>query len=324
MAQSLYSRLLRRYGQSQSSGFSRRDFLVATATAAGGLLSGCASLRPHGPSPTRRVVILGAGFAGLSAAYELRSAGYDVLVLEARNRVGGRVRSFPDFVPGAVIEGGGELIGRNHPLWIAYAKRFRLGLLPIAEYDDLQPRFYFEGRLLEETEARALKYEMEGAFATLNDIARSIDPEQPWLSTHADQLDHRSAAQWLAGLSISPLCARAIRSELESNNGVVLERQSLLGNLTQIKGGGVERYWTDTETHRCRGGNQALAQALARAIGHDRIRLGCPATHIESSGSDAVVRADDGQQFRADDVILAVPPSVWSKIQMDPPLPARL
>jgi len=56
----------------------------------------------------RKVVVVGAGFAGLACAYELVKAGYDVTVLEARPRVGGRVVSF-NMVPGKVTEGGGEL-----------------------------------------------------------------------------------------------------------------------------------------------------------------------------------------------------------------------
>jgi monoamine oxidase len=324
MAQSLYARLVRRFGQSHAGGVSRRDFLVTTTAAAAGLLSGCVSPRLAGRSGGRRVVIIGAGFGGLSAAHELHSAGYDVTVLEARARVGGRVLSLRDFVPGAAIEGGGELIGRNHPSWSAYARVFGLKFVPIADRGELTPRLYFDGHLLNDGEARALKEEMERAFATLNHLARPIREDEPWKSERATELDQQTAAQWLNGLALSPLCAKAIRSELQSNNGVTLERQSLLGNLTQIKGGGVENYWTETETHRCRGGNQSLAEALAGAIGPRRIRLRCPATHIHTGGAETVVNTADGGRFWADEVILAVPPSVWSKIQINPPLPADL
>src|SRR5712671_1997236 len=74
----------------------------------------------------KHIVVVGAGLAGLCAAYELRGLGYDVRVYEARDRVGGRVHSLDQFIPGKVVEGGGELIGTNHPLWNSYAKRFRL------------------------------------------------------------------------------------------------------------------------------------------------------------------------------------------------------
>ena len=66
------------------------------------------------------------GLSELAAAHELLSAGYQVTVLEARDRVSGRVVSFDSFVPGRWVEGGGELIGSNHPTWMAYAKKFGL------------------------------------------------------------------------------------------------------------------------------------------------------------------------------------------------------
>src|ERR1700720_1735145 len=62
-----------------------------------------------------RVLIIGAGFAGLVAGYELQQVGYAVTILEARDRVGGRVWTLDDVVPGKQVEGGGELIGSNHP-----------------------------------------------------------------------------------------------------------------------------------------------------------------------------------------------------------------
>src|ERR1700727_2396149 len=73
---------------------------------------------------TRRVIVIGGGFAGLCAAYELRGLGYVVKVYEARTRVGGRVHSLDDFVTGKIAEGGGELIGSNHPFWNSYKHHF--------------------------------------------------------------------------------------------------------------------------------------------------------------------------------------------------------
>src|SRR5690606_10488883 len=125
MSRSLFARLARRHGPPVDSA-ARRAFLKASlATSAGLLLSGRAARAALRPAwGAKRVVVVGAGFGGLACAYELRSAGYDVTVVEARDRVGGRVLSFADFVPGRVVEGGGELIGSNHPTWVGYAERF--------------------------------------------------------------------------------------------------------------------------------------------------------------------------------------------------------
>src|ERR1700722_9261127 len=140
MSRSLYSQLHRRYGQPESL-TSRRNFLKATVAAGTALLlSGCKPLVDQKidlAMANRRVIVIGGGFAGLACAHELRAANYDVTVLEARNRVGGRVLSFTDFVPGRSVEGGGELIGTNHPVWLAYAKQFDLEMLNLAGDDSL-------------------------------------------------------------------------------------------------------------------------------------------------------------------------------------------
>ena len=121
----------------------------------------------------RRVVVIGAGFAGLACAYELESAGYKVTVLEARNRVGGRVLSFSDVVTGRNVEGGGELIGSNHPTWVAYAKRFGFTFLDVTESEDLAFPVILGGKRLTEKESEALYEEMEAAYKLMIADARA-------------------------------------------------------------------------------------------------------------------------------------------------------
>src|SRR6185436_19152953 len=98
MSRSLYARLARRY-RPKPVGWNRREFLHATLAASAGLLVSCGSTpRRHAAAAPngRKVVIIGAGFSGLAAGYELKSAGYTVTLLEARNRIGGRVLTFRD------------------------------------------------------------------------------------------------------------------------------------------------------------------------------------------------------------------------------------
>ena len=72
----------------------------------------------------KSVIIIGAGLAGLSAGYELQKAGWQVTMLEARNRVGGRVQTLRTFKHGLAAEGGGEFIEEHHTRMIALAKEF--------------------------------------------------------------------------------------------------------------------------------------------------------------------------------------------------------
>src|SRR6186997_2371892 len=80
--------------------------------------------------PGKRVIIIGAGMAGLVAGYELARVGHDPIVLEAQDRVGGRVYTLRDFAPGLYAEAGAMRIPRVHDLTLAYIDKFGLPLRP--------------------------------------------------------------------------------------------------------------------------------------------------------------------------------------------------
>lgn len=323
MSRSLYARLVHRF--SPDRGPSRREVLAA-ALAAGGasLLSGCGLVPKRPTAVAPRVVVIGAGFAGLACAHELLSAGYDVTVVEARSRVGGRVLSFDDFVPGKIVEGGGELVGSNHPTWVAYAERFGLEFRDVTTDESLSFPVLLGGQRLNDQDVEQLYEEMDAAFQTLNDDARKVNADWPWLSANAAALDRRATGGWVQSLNVSPRAKLAIEVELSANNGVGVWRQSYLGNLAQVAGGGIERYWTESEVYRCEQGNQALATKLAEAIGSERLRLGQPVAGITHDEQRVTVTLADGSTLEADDVVLTAPPSTWGKIDIRPALPLIL
>src|SRR5687767_1501831 len=197
----LYSQLHRRYGKPD--GITRREMIQRSLAAAGALLISdrVGFALPQGSAG--RVVIIGAGFSGLAAAYELTRAGYDVTVAEARNRVGGRVISFSDLVPGKNVEGGAELIGSNHPAWIAYSKQFGLQFLDVSE-EDLEAPIVLNGKKLTAEQSEQLWEEMEKAFNTIVTDAAKVDADQPWKANGAEALDKRSMADWINKLGASP------------------------------------------------------------------------------------------------------------------------
>jgi len=291
--------------------------LRAALAASAALLIGCAGRRLRGP----RVLVVGAGLAGLACARELADAGCRVTVLEARRRLGGRVRTLRGFVSGKRVEGGGELVGANHPLWVGYAERFGLGLAPVSEEEDLDAPIVLDGRALARDEAKALWEEMEAALRSMNADAAAIDAEAPWAGPGARSLDLRSTAEWLDSLEPSPLLRAAVRAQLESDNGVVLAAQSYLGNLAQVRGGGLDAYWAESEAFRCAAGSDALAAALARGLD---VRLGSAVARVFVTGRGVVATLRDGTALEADDLVLAVPPSTYGRIAFDPPLPRDL
>lgn len=328
MSRSIFARLAHKYGPKRD-GVTRREMLQRSLAASAGLLiSGTpamASFLRGQPDKSRSVVVVGAGFAGLACAYELLAAGYDVTVIEARNRISGRVLSFGDFVPGKNVEGGGELIGSNHPTWVRYAEKFKLDFIDVTEAEDLEYPIFIGGRKLSSEESGALWEQMDEVVGRMNADAEPINADEPWNSPEAAMLDKRPLSDWIAKqVDLSEVARKAIAVMLMADNGVVPERQSYLGLLAAVKGGGLERYWTDSEVYRCKGGNMQLAQKLADGLGKERIILGLPVRAIRVTADGAEVRCSDGRTLTAKDVVLAVAPSVWGKIEFAPGLPAAL
>ena len=317
----LYSQLHRRYGKQD--GVTRREMIQRSLAAAGALLISdqIAFALPQGKAG--RVIVIGAGFSGLAAAYELTRAGYEVTVVEGRNRVGGRVISFSDIVAGKNVEGGGELIGSNHPAWLGYAKQFKLNFLDVGEEDAEFP-VVVNGKRLSGDESEALWEEMEKAFGTIYPDATKVDADRPWTAENAEALDRRTLASWIDGLDASPLCKSALHTMMTADNGVVTDWQSYLGNLAMVKGGGVEKYWTDSEVFRCRGGNQQLATKFVAAIGTGRVLMRTPVRSIDVTDQGVRVALANGRMLEGDRVILTAPPSTWNRIAIDPALPANL
>jgi monoamine oxidase len=316
----LYAQLHRRFGR--PSGITRRQMIERSlAAAAGLLLSDRFTARPA--AAAGRVVVIGAGFSGLAAAHELLRAGYDVSVLEARNRVGGRVLSFGDLVPGKNVEGGAELIGTNHPAWMAYAERFGLTFLDVTE-EELDAPVVLGGRRLTAAESEALWEEMDAALATMTREAGDVDAEKPWDSPAAAARDGRTLAAWIEATGASPICRAAIHTMMTADNGVLAEWQSLLANLAMVKGGGLERFWTESEVYRCRGGNQQLAHRLAGALGESRVRTRTIVRAVRVDDRGARVTLDGGEVLEADHVVLTAPPLVWNRIAFEPTMPEGL
>jgi monoamine oxidase len=321
MNPSLYRLLRARYRPPLDS-ISRRQFVAQSLAAASGLLLSGSTIYARRPGETgRRVIVIGAGFAGLACAYELHAAGYQTVVLEARDRIGGRVHTLTDLVPRKTVEAGGEFIGSNHPTWLAYAKSFQLPTVEIPEPRDLSSPVILDGKRLSKLGVIALFQQIEEIYGKITDAARPIDADAPWTAPNAQALDDLSMSAWLARQNINPTARRAIEAEFASYSGVPTERESFLGMLTCVKGGGLEKYWTENEVYRCVGGNQQLARRLAEKIGAEAIQLRSPVESVQVSKAAVKVTCQTGETLEPDDVVLAIPPSTWGAIRFEPPLP---
>ena len=241
-----------------------------------------------------RVAVAGAGLAGLTAAYELQRAGADVVVLEARDRVGGRVwsRRLPN---GAVVEMGAEFLLPGNTAIRELAESFGLGLWDKGmRYGSREPR----GGI------GTTAGELEDAAGR---VGAALEGSPPDLS----------ARRFLEGLDVSPGAREALlaRVEISSANpaGDVAARD--LGGIAHV----------DREpAPSIAGGNQRLAIALAEELG-GAVRVGSPVERIVHGGSPPTVRLGaGGAELEADACVVAVPASILDRIEFDPPLPAEL
>lgn len=307
---------------------SRREVLTsATTFLAGTLISDRLGAAPEPPKPGKRVLVIGAGYAGLACADELAYAGYQVTVVEARDRIGGRVKSNTTLIRNQTLEEGGELVGPNQPIWGAYRKRFGFNFIKMESknVDVIE----LDGKLKSKKDAIALFDQMNEAFARLNKLAEPIPAYSPWEYDQAKQLDKLSLGDWIEGLdprTVSPECKRCMSIQFTAINGVPPAWQSLLMVLSIIKGAGLQKFWDETDTMHVKGGCQQLAEQLQKSL------VAKGGTVITSQAVRSVrvlkdkvtVTFADGKQGSWDDVVLTAPPSVWGKIAFFPALPAGM
>jgi putrescine oxidase len=274
-----------------------------------------------------KVVVVGAGLAGLAAARDLAGAGRDVVVLEARNRPGGRVEQaeIPD---GRVVQLGGEVVGDFHTSYLELAAELGLTMRPSYVADPGEITFdLVDGAWVGDDVPWWTDADREDAGrvrALFAELSRSVDPDDPWSHPDAARLDRLSVNAWLREVGAAPAVIRAREVEALSLSGGSAERMSLLGVLRMdAAAGSPGEYDLDVwENQTVAEGSATVALRMAEELG-ERVRLGSPVRRIAVGGGVEAFLAD-GSRVTGDAVVCAVPVGPLRDIALEGVSPERL
>jgi monoamine oxidase len=277
-------------------------------------------------SNNRTVTVIGAGLAGLSAAYDLHRAGWQVTVLEARDRVGGRVYSLRNFSNGLVAEGGGEFIAESHKRMLTYAEAFRLPLGRAGSWQSQDEDWgAFNGKAGRMSDAAIwganLNEEIEKVWRALAELSELVpDPHQPQEARNARLIDQRSTAEWIDSLDVHPLAKLDFIQHIRSEYTCEPERHSLLDLARNVA-----MYYSTLErelNYRVVGGNDLIPRAIANVL--PDVRLNSPVTSVRALPDEVIVTYQHGDShytISSAFVILAIPLTTAQLIEFNPPLP---
>jgi monoamine oxidase len=270
------------------------------------------------------VAVVGAGIAGLIAARDLVAAGKEAVVLEARDRVGGRVLNH-ELSDGTVVELGGQWIG---PTQLRMAKlTAELGLETFPTYNtgehllhvgDRHVRYRTRPRL----SALALA-DIAQAQTRFDRLATRVPLEVPWAADRAEELDAQTFETWIHRNARTTTGREMLRLYAEGVFAAEASDFSLLHALFYThSGGGVDALAGTrggAQQDRFVGGSQLVPIRLAEQLGQ-RVRLDAPVRRIKQRKAGVIVIADK-VRVDAARVIVALPPTLAGRIVYDPPLP---
>jgi monoamine oxidase len=271
------------------------------------------------------VIVVGAGLAGLTAAHRLTELGRAVVVLEARDRVGGRVVN-ETTSDGTVVELGGQWVGPTQDGVLALAEDLKLELFPT--YNEGENVVVYHGRKQHYTGAipklpAPVLADVGQAQLRLDRMASQVPLDTPWTARLAYRWDSQTLEGWLR----RNMCTRGGREMLRLGVRAVFAAEardlSLLHFLFYSHSGGLlDRLFNvkdGAQESRIVGGSQLLALGLAGRLG-DAVRLGTAVRRIEQDDNGVTVQGDQGSLL-GQQVVVTVPPLLAGRIVYEPALP---
>jgi monoamine oxidase len=286
----------------------RRTFLAQASLAVPGLALHAQLLRQ--PRSQHSCVIVGAGLAGLTAAYRLSSAGWKVTVLEARNRAGGRAWSYRFAqAPQLSCEMGGEWIGKDHKQILALARELNVALEPHA-----YRVWLLQHGMLHAPGSWGFSAQSQAAWK------RFMAQYKNYTERDKHRLDEYDWWTWLGKIGLTD-DDRRIRELMDSTDygESIREVSAFVAADEYVDTDYINPNNTDEMDFHVRGGNSELVKALAAKLPAGSLRLNAPVTSITQQPGKVTVTAG-GAAFTADACIFTAPATVLNSIHFDPPL----
>lgn len=272
------------------------------------------------PPPTvsrHHVIVVGAGFAGLAAARELRLRGHEVVIVEARDRIGGR--TWTDVRFGLPLELGGTWVHWLQPHVWAELSRYGLG---VTRSPNFTAASWVVGDRRHEGTPDDLGAVLAVGNASLLSETRTVFeyPYEPLRHPRGRELDHYSVAARIDELDLDPETRDVLRAFWTLNFNAPIATAGLTQAMRwcAAASGDWALMWEACGTYKVEGGTQALANAMLRDAGAD-LRLSSPVRSIAQDGLGVRVHADD-ETFEGECAIVTVPLNVLGSLSFDPPL----